>query len=75
MAGGTPILIPAIGVCDGIAMGHVGMKYSLASREPVSYTHLDVYKRQVYNYRNEVGGFPANVLGGLAGVKEVEPFA
>ena len=33
MAGGTPILIPAIGVCDGIAMGHIGMKYSLASRE------------------------------------------
>ena len=33
MAGGTPVLIPAIGVCDGIAMGHVGMKYSLASRE------------------------------------------
>ena len=33
IAGGTPILIPAIGVCDGIAMGHVGMKYSLASRE------------------------------------------
>lgn len=33
MAGGTPILIPTIGVCDGIAMGHIGMKYSLASRE------------------------------------------
>ncbi len=33
MAGGTPVLIPAIGVCDGIAMGHIGMKYSLASRE------------------------------------------
>ena len=33
MAGGTPILNPSIGVCDGIAMGHVGMKYSLASRE------------------------------------------
>ncbi|MBR2354424.1 MAG: dihydroxy-acid dehydratase [Clostridia bacterium] len=33
MAGGTPIMIPAIGVCDGIAMGHIGMKYSLASRE------------------------------------------
>ena len=33
MAGGTPILMPAIGVCDGIAMGHVGMKYSLPSRE------------------------------------------
>lgn len=33
MAGGTPIMFPAIGVCDGIAMGHQGMKYSLASRE------------------------------------------
>ncbi|MBE6706557.1 MAG: dihydroxy-acid dehydratase [Ruminococcaceae bacterium] len=33
MAGGTPVLIPSIGVCDGIAMGHTGMKYSLASRE------------------------------------------
>ena len=33
MAGGTPILVPSIGVCDGIAMGHIGMKYSLASRE------------------------------------------
>ena len=32
MAGGTPILVPAIGVCDGIAMGHDGMRYSLASR-------------------------------------------
>ena len=32
-AGGTPFMVPAIGVCDGIAMGHVGMKYSLASRE------------------------------------------
>ena len=36
MAGGTPILIPAIGVCDGIAMGHDGMKYPLASRELVA---------------------------------------
>lgn len=33
MAGGTPILVPSIGVCDGIAMGHEGMKYSLPSRE------------------------------------------
>ena len=32
-AGGTPFMVPAIGVCDGIAMGHIGMKYSLASRE------------------------------------------
>ena len=36
MAGGTPIEIPAIGVCDGIAMGHIGMKYSLASRELIA---------------------------------------
>ncbi len=36
MAGGTPIEIPAIGVCDGIAMGHMGMKYSLASRELIA---------------------------------------
>ena len=31
MAGGTPIVFPAIAVCDGIAMGHIGMKYSLVS--------------------------------------------
>ena len=36
MAGGTPIEVPAIGVCDGIAMGHVGMKYSLPSRELIA---------------------------------------
>ncbi len=36
MAGGTPVEFPAIGVCDGIAMGHVGMKYSLASRELIA---------------------------------------
>ena len=36
MAGGTPVEFPAIGVCDGIAMGHIGMKYSLASRELIA---------------------------------------
>lgn len=36
MAGGTPIEVPSIGVCDGIAMGHEGMKYSLASRELIA---------------------------------------
>lgn len=36
MAGGTPVMVPAIGVCDGIAMGHIGMKYSLASRELIA---------------------------------------
>ena len=33
MAGGTPIEFPAIAVCDGIAMGHIGMKYSLVTRD------------------------------------------
>ena len=36
IAGGTPLEFPAIGVCDGIAMGHKGMKYSLASRELIA---------------------------------------
>ena len=35
-AGGTPVVVPAIGVCDGIAMGHKGMHYSLASRELIA---------------------------------------
>ena len=35
-AGGMPVVVPAIGVCDGIAMGHIGMKYSLASRELIA---------------------------------------
>lgn len=36
MAGGTPIVFPAIAVCDGIAMGHIGMKYSLVTRDLVA---------------------------------------
>ncbi|MFA6866020.1 MAG: dihydroxy-acid dehydratase [Clostridia bacterium] len=36
MAGGMPVVIPAIGVCDGIAMGHEGMKYSLVTRELIA---------------------------------------
>lgn len=36
MAGGTPVLFPAIAVCDGIAMGHVGMKYSLVTRDLIA---------------------------------------
>ena len=36
IAGGTPIVVPAIAVCDGIAMGHVGMKYSLVTRELIA---------------------------------------
>lgn len=36
MAGGTPIMFPAIAVCDGIAMGHMGMKYSLITRDLIA---------------------------------------
>ena len=36
MAGGTPVVFPAIAVCDGIAMGHTGMKYSLVTRELIA---------------------------------------
>lgn len=36
MSGGTPLVFPAIGVCDGIAMGHEGMKYSLVTRELIA---------------------------------------
>ena len=36
MAGGTPIMFPAIAVCDGIAMGHEGMKYSLVTRDLIA---------------------------------------
>src|SRR5690554_4467771 len=36
MAGGTPMEFPAIAVCDGIAMGHVGMHYSLPTRELIA---------------------------------------
>lgn len=35
-AGGTPVVVPSIGICDGIAMGHAGMKYSLPSRELIA---------------------------------------
>ncbi|NFO58087.1 UNVERIFIED_ORG: dihydroxy-acid dehydratase [Clostridium botulinum] len=36
MSGGTPVVVPTIGVCDGIAMGHEGMKYSLVTRELIA---------------------------------------
>lgn len=36
LAGGTPIMFPAIAVCDGIAMGHIGMKYSLVTRDLIA---------------------------------------
>ena len=55
MAGGTPVVFPAIAVCDGIAMGHTGMKYSLVTRdliadstEAMAMAHLRILFRYVY---------------------------
>ena len=44
MAGGTPVVFPAIAVCDGIAMGHVGMKYSLVTRDLIDKTLVEIEK-------------------------------
>ena len=43
MAGGTPIVFPAIAVCDGIAMGHIGMKYSLVTQRSDRGFHRGVW--------------------------------
>ena len=48
IAGGTPLEFPAIGVCDGIAMGHKGMKYSLASRELIADSEKYFGKDRIY---------------------------
>ena len=48
MAGGTPVVFPAIAVCDGIAMGHIGMKYSLVTRDMIAdYTEAMGIAQQV----------------------------
>ena len=43
-AGGTPVMFPAIAVCDGIAMGHIGMKYSLVTRDLISLTVIRMFR-------------------------------
>ena len=47
-AGGVPVVFPAIAVCDGIAMGHVGMKYSLVTRDLIA----DSTECMAISYRN-----------------------
>ena len=60
-AGGTPVMFPAIAVCDGIAMGHVGMKYSLVTRDLIAdsteamvMAHLRLLLRDVYRQLHEL---------------------
>ena len=48
MAGGMPVVFPAIAVCDGIAMGHVGMKYSLGDQRS------DCRQHRVYGYGTRI---------------------
>ena len=50
-AGGTPVVFPAIAVCDGIAMGHIGMKYSLCSRDLIADSTETVAMAHQFLYR------------------------
>ena len=51
MAGGTPVVFPAIAVCDGIAMGHVGMKYSLVTRDLICDSAPSVWRWHISSMR------------------------
>ena len=59
---------------DPMKMGAVQGQYGQFNSADTIIGNLG-YNQAVYDYQNEVGGFPANVLGGLFGVREVEPFA
>ena len=59
---------------DPMKMGAVQGQYGQFNSADTIIGNLS-YNQTVYDYQNEVGGFPANVLGGLFGVREVEPFA
>ena len=68
-AGGKPVIVPSIGVCDGIAMGHAGMRYSLPSREVIA-DSAEILAR-AHAFRHRVRGqlrqdYPRHVDGGSA---------
>lgn len=63
MAGGTPIVFPAIAVCDGIAMGHEGMKYSLVSRELIADSTETMAKAHAFDALVMVPNCDKNVPG------------
>lgn len=63
MAGGTPVVVPAIAVCDGIAMGHVGMKYSLVSRELIADSTETLAKAHAFDALVMVPNCDKNVPG------------
>lgn len=63
MAGGTPVMFPAIAVCDGIAMGHLGMKYSLATRDLIADSTEAVAMAQAFDALVMVPNCDKNVPG------------
>lgn len=71
MAGGTPMEFPAIAVCDGIAMGHVGMKYSLPTRELIADSTEAVATAQAFDALVMVPNCDKNVPGLLMAAARV----
>lgn len=71
MAGGTPVVVPAIAVCDGIAMGHVGMKYSLVSRELIADSTETLAKAHAFDALVMVPNCDKNVPGLLMAAARV----
>ena len=63
MAGGTPVVFPAIAVCDGIAMGHTGMKYSLVTRELIADSTECMAKAHQFDALVMIPNCDKNVLG------------
>jgi len=71
MAGGMPVVVPAIAVCDGIAMGHEGMKYSLASRELIADSTESLAKAHAFDGLVMVPNCDKNVPGLLMAAARV----
>lgn len=65
LAGGVPIVFPAIAVCDGIAMGHEGMKYSLVTRELIADSTEAMAKAHAFDALVMVPNCDKNVPGML----------
>ena len=63
MAGGTPVMVPAIAVCDGIAMGHIGMKYSLVTRDLIADSTECLAKEHAFDALVMVPNCDKNVPG------------
>lgn len=71
MAGGTPVVFPAIAVCDGIAMGHIGMKYSLVTRDLIADSTEAVAMAQAFDALVMVPNCDKNVPGLLMAAARV----